>query len=68
MNNVKSESVDAIYEIKGNEQLPVKNVQLKNIQVEKVNKFVNKANNVQDLFVDNVTYSELAIPEETPAK
>ncbi|MCC8087719.1 MAG: glycoside hydrolase family 28 protein [Rikenellaceae bacterium] len=64
MNNVKCENVDAIYEIKGNAKLPVKNVELKNIHVNKVNKFVNRVNNAQDIFTENITYTEISAPSE----
>lgn len=45
LNNVTCESTDAIYEIKGNEKLPVKNVTISNVKVKKVNKFEKKVSN-----------------------
>ena len=56
LSNVTCESADAIYELKGDEREPIRNIKIKNIQVGKVNQFVNKINNVENLEIDNVTY------------
>lgn len=37
------ESADAIYELKGDAKLPVRNVVIKDVHVDKVNDFVKKS-------------------------
>jgi polygalacturonase len=54
LENIDCTQADAVYEIKGEEKLPVKNISLKNIKVGKINHFFNKVNNVEDLLVENV--------------
>lgn len=58
MNNVTCESVDAVYDLKGDDRLPIKNVEIRNIKVKKVNKFFNHVHNVINLKEENVIYSE----------
>lgn len=58
VNNIKTKNTDAIYELLGDVNLPIRNVEIKNVQVDKVNKFLNAVQNVIDLKVENVTYSE----------
>ena len=60
MKNVTCEEVDAIYEIKGDERLPVENIELKNIHVNKVNKFIKKVSNAKNVNEKSVTYTKLA--------
>ena len=60
MKNVTCEEVDAIYEIKGDERLPVENIELKNIHVNKVNKFIKKVSNARNVNEKSVTYTKLA--------
>ena len=56
MDKVTCESADAIYELKGDAKLPVKNVTIKNVKVGEVKKFVKKVNNVENAVEKNVTY------------
>ena len=56
MDKVTCESADAIYELKGDAKLPVKNVTIKNVKVGEVKKFVKKVNNVENVVEKNVTY------------
>ncbi len=56
MENVACESADAIYELKGNAQLPVENVAIKDVKVGLLRKFVKKVNNVNHLLEKDVTY------------
>lgn len=58
MNNVTCESVDVVYDLKGDDRLPIKNVEIKNVSVKKVNKFYNNVHNVINLKEENVTYTE----------
>ncbi len=57
MKNIECESSQALYEIKGNPYLPVKDVVLENIQVGVLTDFINKSENVLDVKEKNVTYS-----------
>ncbi|MDR2475236.1 MAG: glycoside hydrolase family 28 protein [Bacteroidales bacterium] len=54
INNVVCESADAVYEIKGDERLPVKNVEIKNITVGRINKFFKKTSNVENITEENI--------------
>lgn len=56
MDKVTCESADAIYELKGNAKLPVKNVTIENVKVGGVKEFVKKVNNVENVVEKNVTY------------
>ena len=58
LKNVSCESTDAIYELKGNTELPIRNVEIKNVKVGKVKKFLNKTENVFGVEEENVTYTE----------
>lgn len=55
MDKVTCELADAVYELKGNAKLPVKNVTIKNVKVGEVKKFVKKVNNVENVVEKNVT-------------
>ena len=59
LKNVICESADAIYELKGDAKLPVRNVVIKDVHVDKVNDFVKKVHNVKNVKEDNVTYGSL---------
>ncbi len=58
MKNVTCEKADAIYELKGNAKRPIKNVEIRNVHVGEVRKFINRTENVQNITEENVTYSE----------
>lgn len=60
LKNVTCESADAIYEIKGDARLPVKNVSIRNVKVAKVNKFIKKVVNAENVKEKNVSYGELS--------
>lgn len=59
LKNVICDSADAIYELKGDAKLPVKNVVIQDVHVDKVNDFVKKVHNVKNVKEDNVTYGLL---------
>ena len=59
LRNVICDSADAIYELKGDAKLPVKNVVIQDVHVDKVNDFVKKVHNVKNVKEDNVTYGSL---------
>lgn len=58
LKNVTCDTADAIYDLKGNAELPIKNIELKNISVGTVNKFISKAENVLGFTDENITYSK----------
>lgn len=49
MKNVTCDSTDGVYEIKGDARLPVKNVRISTIRVDKVTQFVSKIANAHDV-------------------
>lgn len=60
LKNVTCDVADAIYDLKGNAELPIKNVELKNISVGTVNKFISKVENVLGFTDENIMYSKFA--------
>lgn len=58
MNNVTCSRSEAIYDLKGDAKLPAKNVQIKNVHVDKVTKFVKQVSHVENVVEENVTYKE----------
>ena len=58
MDKVTCESADAVYELKGNAKLPVKNVTIENVKVGEVKKFVKKVDNVENVVEKNVIYNK----------
>jgi polygalacturonase/Tol biopolymer transport system component len=54
LNDIKCDSADAICEIKGDEHLPVKNIELKNISVKYVKDFYKKTTNAENVIYKNV--------------
>ena len=60
LKNVTCDSADAIYELKGNAELPIRNVEMKDIKVGTVNKFISKTDNVLGLTDKNVSYLKLS--------
>ena len=64
MDKVTCESADAIYELKGDAKLPVKNVTIKNVKVGEVKKFVKKVNNVEtEEFLEWMEISKTDYPQ-----
>ena len=59
LKNVTCDSADAIYELKGDARLPIKNVVIRDVHVNKVKEFVKKSYNVKKIKEDNVTYDSL---------
>ncbi len=58
LNNIRVKSADAVYDLKGDERLPIANVEIKNVEVGKINKFYNNVFNVLNLKEENITYSK----------
>ena len=56
MDKVTCESADAIYELKGNAKLPVKNVTIENVKVGEVKEIVKKVNIEENVVENNDTY------------
>jgi len=50
---------DAIFEIAGDERLPIDNVTIEDVRVDKIHEFDSKVSNVNHLTVKNVTYGVL---------
>lgn len=58
MTHVKCESADNLYDLNGDIREPIRNVEIKNIQVGKIRKCYNKVLNVIGLKEENVKYDE----------
>jgi len=58
LENVTCKEADAIYELKGNEKLLIKDIEIKNVHVDKVNKFIKKVENTEGVMEENVTYNQ----------
>lgn len=59
MENVSCKSADAIYELKGDAKLPVRNVVIKNVEVGEVKEFVKKVSHVENVVVKNLIYQKM---------
>lgn len=59
LKNVECESADAIYELKGDGRLPVRNVFIEDVRVDKVMDFVKKVNNVENVKEKSVIYNSI---------
>lgn len=56
MKNVTCKSADAIYELKGDAKLPLKNVEIKDVHVDKVKQFVKKVSNAENVVEKKVSW------------
>lgn len=68
MENVTCDEADAVYELKGDPELPIKNVELKNIRIGKVNKFINKVSWVENLVEKDILFEEFNPEKESVRK
>lgn len=59
MKNVTCKEADAIYELKGDARKPIKNVTIEDVHVQKLNKFIQKVSNTENVTVKNVTPNQL---------
>lgn len=59
MSNVKCNTADNVYDLKGDIRNPITNITIKNVLVNKINKFYNRVLNVRNLKEENVTYNEI---------
>lgn len=57
MRDVRCKEADGIYEINGDKDLPVANVQIQNLQVDTVRKYTTKAENVNGLKTENIKWN-----------
>lgn len=58
LKNVTCKSAKAIYELKGDPKLPIKNVEIKDVHVDEVTEFVKKVVNTENVVEENVTYTQ----------
>ena len=56
MKNVHCKSADAIYELKGEKEEPIRDVFIENVKVDTVRQFVNRIENVEGLRANGVSY------------
>lgn len=58
MRGVSCKTTDAVYELKGSAELPIKGVTIEDVKVEKVRDFYSRVNNVEDLKVSGIEVGE----------
>lgn len=63
LNNVSCDSAKAIYELKGDERLPIQNVEIKNVHVGTVAEFIKKVSNAGNVTEKNITFDSLLIEQ-----
>lgn len=56
MKNVHCKSADAIYELKGEKEEPIRDVFIENVKVDTVRQFVNRIEHVEGLCANDVSY------------
>lgn len=61
LTNIQVDSAKAIYELRGDEHLPIRNVVMKNILVDCVADTTNGVKNVEALTVEDVTYNTMDV-------
>ena len=59
MTNVQCESAKMIYELKGDERLPIQNVSMKNVHVTSVSDSINKVVYAENVVIENVTFDHV---------
>ena len=59
LNNIRCGAAKMIYELKGDERLPVKDVEMKNVHVKCVADSADTARNIENLKVEDVTYDTI---------
>lgn len=57
MRDVKCRVADGIYEINGDKRLPVRNVNIENLEVDTVRKYTTRAANVEGLHTENIKWN-----------
>lgn len=58
ISNVVCTRTQAIYDLKGDERRPARNIGIRNIKVGKVSRFVGNVRNVENVEVSNLTYDQ----------
>jgi len=59
LDNIRCEAVKMIYDLKGDERLPIKNVEMKNVHVGCVADSVNRMVNAENVTVEDMTYDKV---------
>ncbi|MCD8302804.1 MAG: glycoside hydrolase family 28 protein [Prevotellaceae bacterium] len=59
MDSVYCERTEAIYDLKGDERLPIRDVEIRNVSVGEVTKFVSNVKNAENVVEENVVYRNL---------
>lgn len=59
MKDVECDTTKAIYELKGDERLPIKKVRIENVSAKAVTEFVKASTNTEDVVEKNITYGQL---------
>lgn len=59
MKDVECDTTKAIYELKGDERLPIKKVRIENVSAKAVTEFVKASTNAEDVVEKNITYGQL---------
>lgn len=63
--NIHCQSADAIYELKGDARLPIRNVFVENVKVDTVRQFINRLSNVEN-FQANEVSATILLHKEAP--
>ncbi len=58
VDSVSCERTEAIYDLKGDERLPIRGVEIKNVSVGEVTQFVRNVVNAEDVVEENLTYGD----------
>lgn len=56
--DITCDSANAVYELKGDSRLPIKNIAISDIQVNEVKDFIKKVSNAEQVRETNITYKE----------
>ncbi len=68
LDSIVCDTADAVYELKGSKELPVRNVEIRNIRVGKVNQFLKKVENAENVTEENILIEEVLSGSTHPAQ
>lgn len=68
MSDVQCGSTKMIYDLKGDERLPIQNVNMRNVHVESVSDSTNHVIHAEHITIENVTFDKLEINESQDLK
>jgi hypothetical protein len=64
IDSVFCDRTEAVYDLKGDSRMPIKDVEIKNISVGEVTKFIRNVVNAENVREENVEYKKLTLEHD----